>query len=86
MTTQQTEWIPVFAPGDPFSLALAKSLLDEASIPYVTRGETLQDLVQPGRIGLGFSQVAGPIELLVPEDHLEEAIMLCQDIEKYGQE
>lgn len=82
MTTHQTGWVAVVSTGDPLLIALSKSLLDEASIPYVTMGETLQDLISPGRFGLGFNQVAGPIELLVPEDHLEEALMLCDDLEK----
>lgn len=80
MATHQTEWIPVVSTGDPFLLELTKSLLDEAKIPHVTTGETLQDLIAPGRIGLGFSQVAGPIEVLVPDDYLEEALLLCKDI------
>ena len=82
MTTHQTEWVAVISTGDPFVIALGKSLLDEASIPYITMGETLQDMIGPGRFGLKFNQVAGPVEIVVPEDYLEEALLVCSDIDK----
>ena len=66
--------------GDPFLIALGKQLLDDSDIPCITMGETLPDLIEPDQLGLGSNQLAGPTELLVPEDFLEEALLVCSDI------
>lgn len=70
--------VTVFAEGDPGLLALAYSLLHDAGIPYFQQGESLQDLF--GRIG-GFSTVAGPVQIQVPESRAQEAQELLSDLE-----
>mgnify|MGYP004386665207 CR=1 FL=1 len=37
-------------------------MLDTEEITYVVEGETLQDLIQPSRIGIEFNQIAGPTD------------------------
>jgi hypothetical protein len=69
----------IFATGDPVVLLTAKSLLEEAGIPCITRGEGLQDLFGMGRLGTGFSLVAGPMEILVPGERRQEAAELLHE-------
>jgi hypothetical protein len=70
--------VTVLEVGDPGLLALAYSLLNDAGIPYFQQGEGLQDLF--GRIG-GFSTVAGPVLIQVPESRAKEAQELLADLE-----
>ena len=53
---QNEELVMVLSVGDPVVVALAKSIVDEADIFYVSQGEILQDLIASGRIG-GLNQV-----------------------------
>ena len=69
----------IFGTGDPVVLLTARSLLEEAGIPCITRGEGLQDLFALGRLGTGFSLVAGPMEVLVPGERRREAAELLHD-------
>jgi hypothetical protein len=69
----------VFATGDPVLLVTAKSLLDEAGIPYLTRGEGIQDLFGMGRLGTGFSILAGPVEIQVGAHRAQEAADLLYE-------
>jgi hypothetical protein len=69
----------VFATGDPVVLVTAKSLLDEAGIPYLTRGEGIQDLFGMGRLGTGFSILAGPVEIQVGAHRAQEAADLLYE-------
>lgn len=69
----------VYATGDPVLLVTAKSLLDEAGIPYLTRGEGIQDLFGMGRLGTGFSILAGAIEIQVGAHRAQEAADLLYE-------
>jgi len=69
----------VFATGDPVLLLTAQSLLDEACIPYFTRGEGTQDLFGMGRLGTGFSLISGPIEIRVGGKRYREAADLLRE-------
>src|SRR5579862_2357131 len=69
----------IFGTGDPVALMTARSLLEEAGIPCITRGEALQDLFGMGRLGTGFSLVAGPMEILVPGERRQEAADLLHE-------
>ena len=80
MAEEETHWRCVLSTGDDLLLGLAKSILDAEKILYVVEGELLQDLVRPGRIGLGFNQVAGPMEVWVSGDRAEEAVLLLKDL------
>jgi hypothetical protein len=67
------DFVTVFGTGDPVVFMTARSLLDEAGIPYLARNEALQDLFALGRLGTGFSVVAGPMEIQVAAGRLQEA-------------
>jgi hypothetical protein len=67
------ELVTVLASGDPGLMAVAKSLLRSADIPFLVQGEGLQDLFGVGRIGSGFNVVTGPARLQVGADDADDA-------------
>lgn len=83
MKTNNTRWVTVMASGDPFLIAIAKSLLNEAEIPFIARGEVLQDVTGAGRFGFGFHQITDAIELNVPTDLSDIALQLFSSLEEY---
>jgi putative signal transducing protein len=68
--------------GDPNELAFAEAVLTDADIPFVKKGESVQDLFALGRVGMGFNPITGPIVLLVSEEHAAEAAKLLEESEK----
>ncbi|MCZ6636370.1 MAG: DUF2007 domain-containing protein [bacterium] len=74
MAKNSDQLVTVLATSNPFLIPLAKSLLDDADIPYLTRGETLQ--------GLGLGQAFGPIEIQVLGENIEEARTILEDLEE----
>jgi hypothetical protein len=79
----EPEWadpVTVLASSDPALIAVAKSLLEDAEIPFVATGESIQDLFGLGRIG-GFNPLVGPVKIRVPRTFEEEARRILADIE-----
>ncbi|HEX4962885.1 MAG TPA: DUF2007 domain-containing protein [Thermoanaerobaculia bacterium] len=68
--------------ADPNELAFAEAVLTDAEIPFVKKGEGVQDLFALGRVGLGFNPLTGPIVLMVSEEHAEEAARLLEESEQ----
>lgn len=62
----------MFESGDPAALAVAKSLLDDAGIPYYAAGENLQSLFGGGALG-GFNPIVGPVRIEVAADDARDA-------------
>jgi len=76
------ELVTVFKSGDPAVLALAKSLLESAEIPFLARGEGIQDLVGWGRFPGGANLAIGPVEIQVNADDLEQAKTLLLELQE----
>ena len=74
------ELVTVLASGDPGLMAIAKSLLQSAEIPFVVQGEGVQDLFGVGRIGSGFNLVTGPARLRVGADDAADARELLAEL------
>lgn len=74
-------YVAVLRAGDPALLLMAKSLLQDAGIAFNVKGEGLQDLFAAGRLGNGFSPVAGPAEIQVSSADEEAAREVLQDLE-----
>jgi len=74
--------VTVFETGDPGLLAMAHSLLDESQVPHITQGEALQDLFGVGRLGTGFSILAGPVHIQVERERAEEVRTLLAHLEE----
>jgi hypothetical protein len=75
----EVELVTVLETGDPSELLFAESVLREAGIPFVKRGESLQELFALGRLGTGFNPIAGPILLQVPEEQADVAAELLAE-------
>ena len=69
---ESDEPVTVLETGDRALLAVAKSLLEDANIPFFAKGEGIQDLFGAGRLG-GFDPITGPVELQVSADDAAEA-------------
>ena len=70
--------VTVLESSDPALLAVAESLLLEAEIPYLKKGDQIQDLFALGRFPAGFNVVVGPVLLRVPEEHAENALEILE--------
>jgi hypothetical protein len=71
--TPEAHLVRVYETGNPALIAVAKSLLEDAKIEFMTKGEPVQDLFGWGRLGTGFSCIVGPVEFFVREDEAETA-------------
>jgi tetratricopeptide (TPR) repeat protein len=71
-------YVTVLEGVDEATLLVAKSLLLDAGIPFIAKGERLQDLVEPGRIGTNFSIPLGTVKLQVHADDADEAREILQ--------
>ena len=67
-------------------LMVAKSILEAAAIPFFTKNEGVQELFGFGRVGTGFNIAAGPIEIQVPKEYAEEALVLLENAEQDGED
>ncbi|HTY42380.1 MAG TPA: DUF2007 domain-containing protein [Thermoanaerobaculia bacterium] len=65
--------VTVLETGDQSLIAVARSLLDGAGIPYIARNDRLQNLFGWGAIGTGYSVAVGPVRLQVLEEDAETA-------------
>lgn len=72
--------VTVLQTGDPSLLALAESLLMEEGIDYQKSGEPLQDLFALGRLGFGFSPIAGPVTIRVARADAEAASQMLAEL------
>lgn len=63
----------LLATGDAVQISLVKSLLTEAGIPYIVKGERVQDLFGMGRLGSGYNFITGPAQIQVPAEYAAEA-------------
>ena len=72
--------VTVLASGDPGLMAVAKSLIQSADIPFLVQGEGIQDLFGVGRIGSGFNVVTGPARLQVGADDADDAREVLADL------
>jgi hypothetical protein len=72
--------ITVFKTGHHGTIAVVKSILDEAEIEYSVKGEQIQDLIGAGVFGVGYNPITGPVEFQVLEENAEYARELLKDV------
>lgn len=73
--------VSVYKTGHHGTIAIVKSILDEAGIEYSVKGEGIQDLIGAGIFGVGFNPITGPVEFLVLEENAEYAKELLKNVE-----
>jgi hypothetical protein len=67
------ELVKIYETGNAALIPLVESLLEDAEIEYMTKGEPLQDLFGWGRFGTNVNFVIGPVEFYVRADFEAEA-------------
>jgi hypothetical protein len=72
--------VTVYKTGHHGTIAVIKSILDEAGLEYSVKGEGIQDLIGAGVFGVGFNPITGPVEFQVLEDNVEFAKELLKDV------
>ena len=72
--------VTVFKTGHEGIVAVVKSILDEAQIQYLAKGEGVQDLFGVGVLGTGFNPITGPVEFRVMPENAEYAKELLKDV------
>jgi len=72
--------VTVYASGDPALIALARSLLESAGIPFMTQGEGVQDFFGWGRAPANFNIITGPVQFQVDEKDAVEARAVLADL------
>ena len=76
----ELELVTVLVSGDPGLIAVAKSLLGAAEIPFAVQGDGVQDLVGIGRITNAFNVMTGPAKLQVAAQDADDARELLADL------
>ena len=79
--TDEEDLEKVFETADPTEVAVVKTLLDGAAIPYLTRGEDQYDAFRGAFRGTVFNPRGRPVIFLVPADLAEDARLLLQEQE-----
>jgi len=73
------ELVTVLETGDKGLLALAEGILEGAEIPYLARGEMIQDLFGLGRL-TAVNPITGPVAIQVDRRDLADAQALLADL------
>jgi len=70
------ELVTVFASGNAAEITVAKLALESEGIPFITKGEGVQDLVGLGRLFGGTNLLTGPVQIQVRSEDAELALEL----------
>jgi len=76
------EFVTAFQSANPALIALARSVLEAAEIPFFMKGDGLQDLFGLGRFPGTVNLVTGPVEFQVRLADAEEARALLDDLQE----
>jgi putative signal transducing protein len=71
--------------ADPAILAVARSLLEEAGVPFFIRNEGTQNLFGGGQLGTGYNVFTGPPVLMVEPSRLDEVRELLEPLLTEGE-
>jgi hypothetical protein len=80
-TEDKEKLVTVYKTGHHGTIAVVKSILDEAGLEYSVKGEGIQDLIGAGIFGVGYNPITGPVEFQVLEDNAEYAKELLKGVE-----
>ena len=78
----ESDLITVFESGNQGVIAFVKSILDSAEIPYLAKGENIQNLFGLGVIGTGFNPISGPVQIQVRREDESVARELLAEIDE----
>jgi Putative prokaryotic signal transducing protein len=80
-TVEYEEFVSVLTIAEASLVPIVKSLLASENIRFFIKGEGVQDLFGPGRLGSGFNIITGPPVVYVEPDRAEEARELLAEVE-----
>jgi Putative prokaryotic signal transducing protein len=80
--SSNSDLITVFESGNQAVIAVVKSILDDAEIPYIVKGENVQNLFGLGVIGTGYNIITGPIHIQVNQEDEPAAKQLLSGIDE----
>ncbi len=80
--SSNSDLITVFESGNQAVIAVVKSILDDAEIPYIVKGENVQNLFGLGVIGTGYNIITGPIQIQVNQEDEPAAKQLLSGIDE----
>ena len=69
----QPRLVKVYETGNAAVIPVVQSLLADADIDFMTKGEPIQDLFGWGRFGTNLNYVIGPVHFYVREEDQQEA-------------
>ncbi len=73
------ELVPVLVTREEALLILIEGRLDQAGIPYMAKGEQIQDLFGFGRM-VAVNPITGPVEIFVTFDDAEAARRIVAEV------
>jgi len=73
------ELVPILVTREEALLILIEDHLDQAGIPYMAKGEQIQDLFGFGRL-VSVNPITGPVEIYVTSDDADAARRIVADI------
>lgn len=74
--------VTVYETGHEGIISIVKSILDEANIRYLAKGEGVQDLFGVGILGTGFNPITGPVQFRVMPEDADYARELLKDVKE----
>lgn len=72
----------VLSTGNSYLVSIAKSILNDAQIPFIVKNEQLQNLFGIGSIGGHVNPLSGPIEIMVKEEDENTAKELLENLKE----
>jgi hypothetical protein len=82
MPEADVELVRVYECSNPALVPIVESLLNDAEIVFMKKGDQIQDLLGWGRFGTGTNYATGPIEFWVRSDEEAEARELLTTLEE----
>ena len=73
------ELVPILAVREETKLILIEGVLEQAEIPYLAKGEQIQDLFGFGRLVI-VNPITGPVEIYVSSENAAEARRLVAEV------
>jgi hypothetical protein len=73
--------LTVFETSDAALIAMARSILESAQIPFIVANEAMQDYIGWGRFPGPMNIATGPVQIQVAEGDAEEAERLLSELE-----
>ena len=73
MAEPEVDLVRIYKCSNPALVPVVESLLNDAEIVFMMKGDQIQDLFGWGRFGTGSNYVTGPVEFWVRADEEAEA-------------